>query len=250
VVDIDNKGINQLLLSPLFLWDQILGTIMPGTVLILLLAFKGNATIRGVWYNSPFGYKTKIAAFVLLSYVVGSVVKLPVYLLVPLRKKKQDKDAAKMPAWLKEQTPEIQKMILGAASEGVLLATPGLFDRLVLVKADAAFHLGTGMALLIAALIPGDGSLRWLEALAGLVMIRVAIWKGKEFEDRVLHHTGIGYANVFARMTPQQFVTAAAIMKSLKLPMPEVTAEKPAEVISPESATNPANPAGGLPKSA
>jgi hypothetical protein len=204
-MDIDHKGINQLLLSPLFLWDQILGTIMPGTVLMLLLAFKGNATIREVWYNSPFGYKTKIAAFVLLSYVVGNAVKLPVYLFVPLQKKKQEKDLLNMPAWLKEQSPEVQKMIHGAASEGALLATPGLVDRVMLWKADAAFHLGTGMALFIAAMVPGDGSLRWLEAFVGLVMIRVAMWKGKQYQDQLLHNTGIGYANLFARMTPQQW---------------------------------------------
>jgi hypothetical protein len=83
-MDIDNKGVNQLLLSPLFLFDQILNTIVPGALFLLLLGLKGNATLRNVWLIAPFGYKTTIAGFLMLAYIVGNTVKLPLFFLVLL----------------------------------------------------------------------------------------------------------------------------------------------------------------------
>jgi hypothetical protein len=80
-MEMDHKGINQLLLSPLYLFDQVLSTVIPGGIFISLLCVKGNALVRTLWYESPLGYKTKIAAFILLAYVVGQLVKLPLSLI-------------------------------------------------------------------------------------------------------------------------------------------------------------------------
>jgi|HubBroStandDraft_4_1064222.scaffolds.fasta_scaffold900915_1 hypothetical protein len=105
-MDVDHKGINQLLLSPLYLFDQLLSTVIPGALFMLLLALKGNATVRILWYQSPLGYKTKIAAFTVLSFVVGHVVKLPLSLIGLLRKNKEDISA--LPESWKRQAPEVR----------------------------------------------------------------------------------------------------------------------------------------------
>jgi hypothetical protein len=52
-MEIDHKGVNQLLLSPLYLFDQILSTVIPGALFMLLLGLKGNAMLRVFWYESP-----------------------------------------------------------------------------------------------------------------------------------------------------------------------------------------------------
>jgi hypothetical protein len=66
---------------------------------------------------------------------------------------------------------------------------------------------------------------------------------------------GIGWASVLGRMTSQQWQIAAAVYKMFSGvgttgSAPDAKAEKPAEVTPPEGATNSANPASDLPKSA
>lgn len=212
MVEMDPKGINQLLLSPVFLLAQILGIIIPGALLMLLLGLKGNAMLRGVWLSSPFGYKTKVAIFLLLAYIFGSVLKLPLICIRSLRKE----TPPDVPAWLQKQTPEIRQMLVGVVGDGVLVSTPGLLDRLSIIQADAAFHFVTGTALLIASIIPGDGYLRWLEAIIGVFMCWAGIVKGLRYKNEIWSMIGIGWASILGRMSPQQFTIAIAVINSLK----------------------------------
>ena len=224
MLDADQKGINQLLLSPLFLFNLILGTLTPGVVLMLLLILKGNRLLRNVWFNVPLGYKTKVALYLLLAYVFGSVVKLPIVGLAAFVK------TAPMPepvGIFKGQTAEVAHMLRTMFTDGVIMATPGLTDRLSLIQADASFHLTTGIALLAAATIPGDGHLRWLELLIGIGMLGAGIRKIKEYKHQALGFVGVGVANVFARMSPEQLSMAAAALKSLEVPKPESAAAPP-----------------------
>src|SRR4029077_13661143 len=158
-------------------------------------------------------------AFILLSYVVGHLVKLPLSLVVSFRKKE---DISGLPDSWKKQTPEVRKILKGMVIDGALLSNPGLIDHLSVTKAEAGFHVGTGTALLLAALGPGDGSLRWLEALIGLAMFWVGVSKVKEYTGRVLETVGVGLANVFAKMSTQQLQLTAALFKNLDLFPPDV----------------------------
>jgi len=224
MVDMDPKGFHQLLLSPVFLLNQILAIIVPGALLMLLLGLKGNITLLNAWLNSPFGYKTKVAIFILLAYVVGSVLRIPILSLRVLRKAAPPEPVS---PFLKGQTPEVQKMLIGIIGDGVLLSTPGLIDRLSLIQTDSGFHMGTGMALLIAATRPGDGSLRWLEALLGVAMFWTGVVKARNYSDQTLSMIGVGWANILGRMTPQQLEMAKAVFNSLKPTdaVPEVVLE-------------------------
>lgn len=231
-MDIDNKGVNQLLLSPLFLFDQILSIVAPGALFLFLLALKQNTTLRNIWYGAPLGYKTKIAAFVFLSYVVGNLVRLPINILLSFFKLRKKDDTSTLPNSWKNQPVVIRKILTGIFLDGALLATPGLIDRLSLAKAEGGFYLGTGAALLLASLVPGDG-FRGYEALIGLAMLWVARFKAHSYSDLTLGTVGVGLANIFARMNPQQIQMAAAVLKSLKLeglpeemPTPETAAPK------------------------
>src|SRR5437879_5407398 len=78
-----NKGIAQLLLSPVFLLHEILGTLIPGAVLLLLLVHKGSPVLRDhPWVSPLFGYKTNIAVFLLFAYVVGKALVLPILFIM------------------------------------------------------------------------------------------------------------------------------------------------------------------------
>jgi hypothetical protein len=216
--ELGDKGLSQLLLSPLFLFRDILGTIIPGTLLMLLFGLKGNALLRGMWLDPLFGYKTKVVIFLMLAFVLGNILKLPIVLIASLVKKEE------VVPWLKGQSPEVQKMIGAVITDGVILSTPGLVDRLSLFQADGAFHIGTGIALMVAAFVPGDGSLRWIEGVLGVGMFVAGILKGRQYADEVLRVIGIGTANVLARMNPQQIDILKATIKAFSVePAKQIT---------------------------
>ena len=237
-MDVDNKGLSQLLLSPLYLFDQTLSTVIPGALFMLLLGLKGNVLLRAFWYQSPLGYKTKIAAFCLLAFVVGHFIKLPLFLITTLRQMRKKEDISGLTENLKKQTPEVRTMLKGMILDGALLAMPGLLDRLSLIKADAGFYLGTGLAFTLAAAFPGDsGSARWVEATFGFALLWVGIAKGREYTNHILSTVGIGLANVVGKMTPEQVRVSAALFKAfLEAPTPNA----PPIVNATESTTPPA----------
>jgi hypothetical protein len=212
-MDFENKGLNQLLLSPLHLFDQLLTTGIPGALFMLLLGLKGNVLIRILWDENVLGYKTKIAAFCVLAFVVGRFVKLPLNLLMSLRTKD---DTSNLSEHLKKQSPEVRAMLMGMFVDGALLAMPGLVDRLSVIKANAGFYVSSGMAFLLAAAFPGDGSqARCFEALLGLALLWVGVSKAKEYSKQTLATVGVGLASVVGKMTPDQLKTNAGILKLL-----------------------------------
>jgi hypothetical protein len=130
--------LHQLLLTPLHLLLDIQGVMIPGISFLLLLAFKGNSTIQAIWWHSPFGYKTKVALFLLLSYVVGKLIFLPfsifLSLMALIRKvAKQPSPQAEPVVW--SHLPKEQRdLVTGVVTLGPLLATPGLMDRLAVMQ--------------------------------------------------------------------------------------------------------------------
>ena len=223
----ETKGITQLLLSPVLLLRVIQGSVAPGALLLLLLAHKGSPVLRHAWLDSPFGYKTKVAVFLFLAYVVGYVLVLPIsfigackryYHHVTAPAGKPESVAPSLPDSPYSMYTEAEMgnhMLTGAVTDGLILSTPGLMDRLSLVHSDAAFHLGTGCALLIASLFPGD-NMRLLEAVAGFMMLCVGIQKAGTLTKTYLQSIGIGLVAQFASLTPQQIQVWAAMVKGLK----------------------------------
>jgi hypothetical protein len=220
------KGVAQLLLSPLFLIEDILGAFVPGALLLLLLAHKGSPILRHAWLHSPFGYKTNIAIFALLSYVVGKALVLPILFIIA-SKSLYDRVAAEVrksqavvptpPGGASVPDSQTLRSVLGGVvARAAILSTPGLADPISVARADAMFHVATGCALLIAAAFPGD-SLRWLEAAAGFAMLWVGVYRAHEATKVHSQQVGVGLAHIVAKMmTPQQMQLAAQyIMRAL-----------------------------------
>ncbi len=213
-MDVEEKGLNRLLLSPLYLYDQLVSTVMPGAVFLVLLCLKENPLMRTFWYGSPLGYRTKLTAFVALAFLAGHLVKLPLNFIFSVRNRIKKEDVDGFSEALKKQTPEVRTLFKGIVLQGAVLATPGALDRLSVSKADGGFYVGTGSALLLGALISGDGSRwRWWEVSIGLAMLWVGLWKAYEHRDRTLEAIGVGWANVLASATPQQLQLGAALIK-------------------------------------
>lgn len=218
------KGISQLLLSPLYLFRQILGTIVPGALLLLLLAHKGNPVLCHAWLNSPFGYKTNIAIFILLALVTGRILVIPMLFIFACKAAyqriaadiKEPKSAALVPAGNPSNlnTETARDMLTGALTDGLILSTPGLMDRLSLEQSNAAFHIGTGCALPVAAAFPGD-NLSWFEAVLGFAMLVVGIHLSIQYSSLGTRYIGIAFHNQVTSLTPQQLLASAAWLKAM-----------------------------------
>jgi len=231
--ELDSKGVAQLLLSPLFLLKHIFGIVIPGSLLLMLLSLKGNMLLRQSWTSPFFGYKTKVALFLVLAYIVGSMLTLPLHWAALALKPFASKQEI---APFKHLDPTVRKALIAVFTDGVLLANPTLLDRLALTQSNAAFHIGTGMSLLVAAFVPGDGSLRWLEGVLGIAMFVVGWRIVRGLTDETIGAIAIGHANILAGMTPQQLAIAKAVMASLGL---QIADSEPKPVQTIETAQQP-----------
>lgn len=213
MLEINKQEMNSLLFSPVYLLNQCLGIIVPGMLLLLLLALKGNQLIHEAWFITSLGYKTKVALFLMLAYIIGSMLRAPFHwLAMMISKRGVDTPIGDQ---MKGQPPEIIKVVKGAIADGVIFATPGLLDRLSHYQTDGAFHIGIGSALLVASCVPGDGHLRWLEVILGVGMFLAGIRKAHLYKDEVLNVMGIGFAHVLGRMSKEQLVLAGLVFRSL-----------------------------------
>lgn len=193
-----------------------------------------------------------MAVFLFLAYVVGYVLVLPISFIDVLKRyhkhlgeaaRKRESVAPSLPDNANSDYSEAEvgkHMLTGITTHGMIFATPGLADRLSLVHSDAAFHLATGCALLIAAVFPGD-NLRWLEAVVGFMMLCVGIDRGRKFMETYIQHVGIGLASQLASMTPQQIQVWTATVNALRMGA-QAPQEQPAKPIEQPSIEQPRAP--------
>ena len=214
-----SSQLHQLLLSPLHLWGDIQTTMIPGVSFLLLMAFKGNLTVQTIWWHSPFGYRTKIAIFLLLSYVAGKLLPLPLSVLrwlitwiLKLRNYNPPQDQTNPLSHLPQEQRDI---VTGALSLGPILATPGLTDKLAIIQFESAFYLAIGITLIEASLFPSDGYWRLVEVLAGIIIFAAGFTKTKEYEKSYMRHLGVGMANMASQMTHQQSLVLLEMFKKL-----------------------------------
>lgn len=231
--ELDSKGINQLLLSPLFLLNTIFGTLLPGILFCLLLGLKGNFLLHQGWSSPYFGYKTKVALFLVVAFVLGSMLKLPFHLIsVAIRIARPQLNAS---TFLPGQPEAVRQAVSAIVTDGVLFARPALIDRLSLVQSDLSFHIGIGTCLIVASLIAGDGSLRVLEGLLGIAMFLMGVRKGVQYQETSIGLIGVGLADILAHMTQPQIAMLKAAIPALGL----ATKETANQSIEPSTSTTP-----------
>ncbi len=224
--------VSRFLLGPIFLLHDFLAALVPGGFFLLMLAFKGNATVRHLWFSLPFGYKTNVALALVISYIVG---KLLMTLTSPFLLVKQE--SKKTGGFIDDLPVEIRKMLTGAMSDGVFATVPGLAEKLAVQHADVAFHAGMSISLIVAAAIPGDGRFRWLELACGAAFFFAGTIRWKFYIDSIPSSMGIGFAHVISRMSKDQFQIAKAVFDSLKksgqsVPQPDEHVESTAGATS------------------
>ena len=163
------EGVSKLLLAPMYLVYDILTALLPGILFgVLLIAKHLHAPTEAL--SSPLlGYKIKIFLGLLVSYIIGRVFRTPIELALFFLFEREMKKVSSAPHG-SATTDFVRNFFIGA------LAIPKLFnkmqpvDMMVLLFANTIFTANTGVILMVAGAIPGDGFLRAVELGAGLVM--------------------------------------------------------------------------------
>jgi hypothetical protein len=163
------EGVERLLLAPVFLLYEIVAVLLPGILFIVLLVVKENHGVVSALQSPLLGYKTKLFVALLLGYLAGKVFSIPADGLRSHFTEKFTKEVGQPES---KQVPGLMKKFL----VGVFFL-PGLFssehalDYLMLSQMNVSFSVTTGTVLLVSALIPGDRSLRWIEAAIGALLL-------------------------------------------------------------------------------
>jgi hypothetical protein len=112
--------------------------------------------------------------------------------------------------------PWVTTFLGGLVGASILSNKSDLFHHYTASQAEASFHLNTGLLLVTASLIPGDGHFRWLEVGGGAILLAGGV--RQTFQDRLLMAGSYGMVlNEYLKShSPEKVVgTLAALVKVL-----------------------------------
>jgi hypothetical protein len=113
-------------------------------------------------------------------------------------------DAAKAGTPWERLTPKARQLILGAVSSPLLNAAGTPWELWAVGQAEVSFRFSTGLALVLASLIPGDGRMRLLEGLAGAYFISFGVIHARKMIDMGFTLLGSTAISVFMNSTEEQ----------------------------------------------
>jgi hypothetical protein len=217
------EGFERLLLAPVFLVYEIVAVLFPGVLFILILIAKGNHSVISAFQNPLLGYKTKLAASLIVGYLIGKIFCIPE---TSLRQYQSQKYFKMLQTADSKHLKEAAKKFIGGA-----FLLPGIFgsehvlDYMVLSLMNVAFEVTTGVMLIVSSLIPGD-PFRWFEAVIGAVLI-IRGYRGYEgYFGIVVSMLGVslssGVQKLFSGDAMSGFVMAMKIISG-QVPTPAQT---------------------------
>jgi hypothetical protein len=209
---VDSEGVHKFLLGPMFLYGELVGAFLPGVLFLLLLLLKDVAVVQHALAISSLGYKTKMGAGLLMAYVIGKVVQLPgTYLIYGLAlwglngkwlktvaKKQLEPADVKMPVY--DHLGDAGKSLVGGGLLGLMVkGIPNPIEILLVSMSNLTFQLSSGLVLLFASLIAGDGtSLRRWEAVIGAVLLISTLVQVLTHSTAIVAMIGMAVANTLS----------------------------------------------------
>ena len=228
------SDLQRTLLGPLSFAIDLFGALIPGSVFLILTCVKLRWVTPILTY-AIVGYVTKVVLAFLASYVIGkvslSVIGLVTdsvtWLAGKLKTSKVEPPAAN-PTALQSLFRVVSKLIKsgpwftsflgGLLGASILSNKSDLFHHYTASQAEESFHLNTGLLLVVASLIPGDGHFRWLEVGAGAILLAGGI--RRTFQSHLLMAGSFGMAlnDYLTSHSPEKVAgTLAALVKILAL---------------------------------
>lgn len=222
-----------MLLGPLSLATELFGALIPGFVFLILTCVKLRWVTPILTYTLA-GYVTKVVLALFASYVIGKVSlsaislvsDLVTWLAGKLKPNKKEEPPAANPTALQSLFSVVSKLMRsgpwfttflgGLVGASILSNKSDLFHHYTASQAEESFHLNTGMLLIMASLIPGDGHFRVLEVVAGAILLADGI--RQKSQDRLLMAGSYGMVlnDYLKSHSPEKVVgTLAALVKFL-----------------------------------
>jgi hypothetical protein len=215
------EGVERLLLAPVFLIYEIIAVLFPGILFIILLVVKGNHGVVSALQSPLVGYKTKLFVAVLLGYLAGKVFSIPTdglrnYFTEQFVKEAGQPGSKQMPGLMK-------RFLVGVFFLPGLFASEHALDYLVLAVMNVSLSVTTGTVLLVSSLIPGDRSLRWIEAAIGTLLFVRGYNGFRACVELAVSMLGVTLSGTIQKLFPGN--SMAALEAALKLMSPQVAAQ-------------------------
>ena len=226
------SDLQRTLLGPLSLATELFGALLPGSVFLILTCVKLRWLTPILTYTLV-GYVTKVVLALLASFVIGKVSLCAIilvnesvtWLAGKLKPSKEEPPAAnpstlqfllRAVAKLMRSAPWFSHFVGGLVGASILSNKSDMFHHYTASQAEESFHLNTGLLLITASLIPGNGHFRWLEVGAGAILLAGGI--RQSFQARVLRAGSYGMVlnDYLTSHSPEKVVgTLAALLKLL-----------------------------------
>lgn len=236
-------ALDRLLFGPVFLASEVMGTVVPGLLLYLLLALKGNHLAVSLFQIGGLGYRTKLLCALFVGFMMGKILGTPYAMLQSGMF--TGKTALQVPKTeFSEGREAALKMAMGAVLMPSLLGKSRGLDHLMMANATIYLNLSSGLALLAASAVPGDGALRYFEFGFGLLFLIAGYYLAKAFRTMLLAFIGLSVAELLQKIPIQNVpaVFKAALAAFLTLTKPEgESAEAVIPSTKPESGGTPAS---------
>lgn len=249
------SDLQRTLLGPLSLATELFGALIPGSVFLILTCVKLRWVTPILTYTLA-GYVTKVVLALLASYVIGKVSLSAISLvsdsikwlagkLKPTKEEPLPANPTALQSLLRAITklvnsgPWFMTFMAGLVGASILSNRSDLFHHHTASQAEESFHLNTGLLLIMASLIPGDGHFRVLEVGAGAILLAGGI--RQKFQDHLLMAGSFGMVlnDYLKSHSPEQVVGVLLALSKLlvKLAKTPVGAEVPTDASVKEAAT-------------
>jgi hypothetical protein len=202
-------GVGRLLFGPVQLVSEFLGSVVPGLLLLLLLTLKHNDVVQKLFANAFLGYRSKLVLGFFVAYIFGKMLNIPAEVVAGRAAQREEKKDPKQ----EEARKAKSAMIGGIVSEGIYGKYRGL-DFLSINEGRAALYQSSGIALLLASSMKGDG-LRLFELVLGVLMVAAGYYHRKATGGMTTHFVGMSFFDFFSKIPLEHWTTAAKLMKSI-----------------------------------
>ncbi len=209
-----SSGLTQLLFGPVFLICEVIGILLPGFLFCLLLAFKGYRLPVAMFHVDYLGYRTKVCVFLLVAYMVGKVLNVPLRTLLNYVVEKVSVFGEREP---REQAAKNfwYYLLAGVVIVPTFLGKSRILDYLMVGLSALSFEFGAGFGLLLLSAIPGDGKMRILELLAGLLLLLALLKSLKQVEGVVAVTIGYSLHDFLSKIPVEKWPATFEVAKAL-----------------------------------
>jgi len=230
---LESGGLHKFLVGPFYLFEDVFGAFVPGIVFLVLMLVKHVPVAESALAVPYLGYKTKIAAGLLVAFVVGKVFQIPSTVTLSVIDSYITKS---LKAGKIEDHKTLSDAFEGTGNNLVTGFVFGLFvpqfdtlDYYSVRRGQVSFYLTTGLVLLTASFVRGDSGLILAERGAGISLLVIGAMAAPRLQKSLVMLIGGAAANTVVN-GPKDYDTK--VVKALRVLLGTNIAALRAEILA------------------